>query len=273
MAKVFFSGGIFLLSKLEELEKYLRGLGRVAVAFSGGVDSTFLLKVAHKVLADDAVAVTAVSKFIPKRELEESKNFCNCEGVRQIFFTADVLGNKEIASNPPDRCYICKKNIFQNILRLAEENKIPYVLDGTNKDDEGDYRPGMRALEELQIQSPLRKLGFTKSDIRKLSKTFNLPTADKPAFACLASRIPYGEKISAEKLLQVDSAEQILQGEGFKQFRVRVHGNLARIEILPTDFDKMLGSREKISALFKNLGFDFVTLDLQGYRTGSMNIF
>ena len=262
-----------MLTKLQNLKNYLRELRSVAVAFSGGVDSTFLLKVAHDVLAEKVVAVTAVSKFVPQREIDETENFCRAENIRQIFLPVDVLSVEGIKNNPTNRCYICKKEIFSKILRVAEENKIFCVVEGSNKDDEGDYRPGMKAIEELQIKSPLREVELYKNEIRALSKKLNLPTFDKPSFACLASRFVYGEEISAEKLQLVDNAEQILLDEGFKQFRVRVHRNLARIEILPTDFEKLIKLHEKISVQFKNLGFNFVTLDLQGYRTGSMNIF
>ena len=260
-----------MLTKLENLKKYLRGLKSVAIAFSGGVDSTFLLKVAHNVLSDKVIAVTAVSKFVPQREIDESKNFCKAENIQQIFLPVDVLSIAEIKNNPPNRCYICKKEIFTQILKVAGEKNFLYVAEGSNKDDEGDYRPGMKAIEELKIKSPLREVELYKSEIRELSKKLNLPTFDKPSMACLATRFVYGEEISEEKLLMLDRAEQFLFDEGFKQFRVRLHDKLARIEILPDDFEKLIKIHEKVSVKFKDLGFKFVTMDLQGYRTGSMN--
>ena len=243
----------------------------MAVAFSGGVDSTFLLKVAHEVLGEKVIAVTAVSKFIPEREIDEAKNFCATEKVRQIFLPVDVLKVAEIKNNQKNRCYICKKEIFSQILKIAEAEKIFNVVEGSNKDDEGDYRPGMQAIEELKIKSPLREVGLWKNEIRALSKNLNLKTFDKPSFACLASRFVYGEEITEKKLQMIDDAEKILLDEGFKQFRVRLHNLMARIEILPADFEKLIRLHEKISAEFKKLGFNFVTLDLEGYRTGSMN--
>ena len=258
-------------TKFENLKKYFRELGSAAIAFSGGVDSTFLLKVAHDILKDKVIAVTAVSKFVPPREIDEAKNFCLSENIRQIFLPVDVLSVEGIKFNPKNRCYICKKEIFTQILKVAESENIFCVAEGSNKDDEGDFRPGMQAIEELKIKSPLREVGLWKKEIRLLSKELNLPTFDKPSFACLASRFVYGEEITEEKLQMIDEAEKILLKEGFKQFRVRLHGKLARIEILPAEFEKLIRLHEKISADFKNFGFDFVTLDLQGYRTGSMN--
>ena len=258
--------------KFERLKKYLGDLGSVAVAFSGGVDSTFLLKVAHDVLNEKVIAVTVTSKFVPQREIAEAENFCSAEKIRQIFLPVDVLSIADIKNNPPNRCYLCKKEIFTNILRVAEENKIAHVVEGSNKDDEGDFRPGMKAIAELKIKSPLREVDLYKNEIRALSKKLNLPTFDKPSFACLASRFVYGEEISSDKLQMVDAAEQILLDKGFKQFRVRLHGKLARIEILPNDFERLIKIHEEISAKLKSLGFDYVTMDLQGYRTGSMNL-
>ena len=257
--------------KFLALKKNLRELGKVAIAFSSGVDSTFLLKVAHDELGENVLAITANSNLFPQREILESKNFCEREKIRQIIF--DVNNLSEIENNPPNRCYLCKKNIFTQIKKIAAESKIFHVAEGSNMDDNGDYRPGMKAIAELEIKSPLREVGLYKKEIRELSKKLNLPTFDKPSFACLASRFVYGEKITAEKLLQVERAEEFLREKDFKQFRVRIHGNLARIEILPPDFEKILNMRDELITNFKNFGFDYVSLDLQGYRTGSMNIF
>ncbi len=258
--------------KFENLKNYLRELGNVAVAFSGGVDSTFLLKVSHDILGDKAVAITATSEFFPERETEETKNFCRSENIKQIFFREDILKIGNIEYNPPNRCYTCKKNLFAKILEIAAENKISHVIEGSNVDDTGDYRPGLKAIDELEIKSPLRRAGLCKSEIRRLSKILNLPTWDKPSFACLASRFVYGEKITPEKLSSVENAEDFLRKKKFKQFRVRIHDKLARIEILPEDFEKILPIREEIVKNFKNFGFDYVSLDLIGYKTGSMNV-
>ena len=256
------------MSKLDDLKNYLRGLGSVAVAFSGDVDSTFLLKVAHEILGDKVLALTAASKFIPRSELALTKKFCAGEGIRQIIFEADVLNIAGVKENPVDRCYLCKRALFENFLRLAEDK---ILVEGSNVDDAGDYRPGARAIAELKIKSPLQIVGLCKAEIRELSREMNLPTWNKPSQACLASRIPYGETLTAEKLATVEAAEEFLLGAGFNQLRVRVHGKIARLEVLPADFDKVIKLREKISARLKNLGFDYVTLDLQGYRVGSMN--
>lgn len=260
-----------MYEKLKKLKENLCEMGNVAIAFSGGVDSTFLLKVAHEVLGDKAIAITATSEFFPEREIKESVEFCRAENIRQISFSENILSVENISNNPPNRCYICKKNLFKKILEIAAENKISNVAEGSNMDDMGDYRPGLKAIDELGIKSPLRAVNLSKGEIRALSKELNLPTFDKPSFACLASRFVYGENITAEKLKMVDAAEQFLSEKNFKQFRVRIHGEIARIEILPAEFEKILPLREEIILQFKNLGFKYVTLDLQGYRVGSMN--
>ena len=258
--------------KLAVLQEELRRLGSVMIAFSGGVDSTFLLQVAHLTLGAKALAITARSGVVPKRDLNEAEEFCHKYGIRHLYFDFDELAVPGFAENPPDRCYICKKTLFSNFLRIAKENGA-VLCEGSNMDDLGDYRPGLKALAELDVHSPLRVAQLTKAEIRLLSHELQLPTWNKPSFACLASRFVYGERITAEKLAAVDKAEQLLWELGFKQFRVRVHGNLARIEVLPEQLAEALSEpkRSTIHSRLHEFGFDYVTLDLLGYRTGSMN--
>ena len=262
-----------LQEKFEKLKNYLLSLESVAVSFSSGVDSTLLLKVAHDVLGDKAIAITASSLSFPKRELDEAKDFCEKNKIRQIICGSEELNIKGFRNNPKNRCYLCKKELFTKILEIAKENGIKNVVEGSNLDDLGDYRPGLQAIQELEIKSPLRVAELTKKEIRELSKNLGLKTWGKPSFACLASRFVYGELISEEKLKMVSKAEDLLMNLGFKQFRVRIHGNIARIEILPEDFEKIIqkDTREKIYGELKTLGFSYITLDLKGYRTGSMN--
>ncbi len=258
--------------KLENLKEYLRSLGSVAVAYSSGVDSTFLLKVAHDVLGDKAIAITATSSFFPKRESDEASDFCKANGIKQIIVASEELDIPEIRHNPTNRCYLCKKDLFTKIISIAKENGIEYVAEGSNMDDNGDYRPGLKAVAELGIKSPLRECELYKEEIRTLSKQLNLPTWNKPSFACLASRFVYGEEITPKKLKMVETAEQTLLDLGFKQFRVRIHGeNLARIEVLPAELEKLFSLRESIIKTLKDAGFTYITMDLQGYRTGAMN--
>lgn len=263
-----------LQEKNEELKTYLSQLESVAVAFSSGVDSTFLLKTAHNVLGDRVIAVTARSCSFPERELREAVEFCREEGIQHFIVDSEELDIEGFSSNPKNRCYLCKHELFEKISDIAAENGIAHIAEGSNVDDNGDYRPGLKAVAELNIRSPLRYAGLTKADIRELSRQMGLKTWDKQSFACLSSRFVYGETITREKLSMVDRAEQQLLDMGFKQVRVRIHGTIARIEVLPSQLCELAAEpkRQEILAAFHQLGFSYVTADLDGYRMGSMNL-
>ena len=262
-----------LQEKYRRLQDSLRTLGSVAVAFSGGVDSTFLLRVAHDVLGEHAVAVTASSCSFPARELREAQAYCAQNGITHIVCPSEELDIEGFRQNPPNRCYLCKHELFEKIWAIARARGIAAVAEGSNVDDNGDYRPGLVAVKELGVKSPLREAGLTKAEIRQLSRELGLPTWNKQSFACLSSRFVYGETITEEKLGMVDRAEQLLLDLGFHQVRVRIHGTIARIELLPAEFPVLMEAetRETVCQQLKALGFTYVTLDLAGYRTGSMN--
>lgn len=259
--------------KYERLKEILKDMGSVAIAFSGGVDSAFLLKTANIVLGDRAAAVTAQADQFPGWEQEEAQSFCRREGIRQLLVEADLLSGEAFSKNPPNRCYICKKELFGKIRETAMKEGIRCLAEGSNVDDLGDYRPGLAAVAELHFRSPLKEAGLTKQEIRQLSRMQGLPTWNKPSYACLASRFVYGEPITKEKLAMVEQAEQLLMELGFRQMRVRVHGTMARIEVPSEDMGKIMEKtvREKIMEEFRRYGFSYVSLDLNGYRTGSMN--
>jgi len=262
-----------LSRKLEPLRKILADMKSVLIAYSGGTDSTFLLKIATTVLGDKAIAVTASSETYTPQELREAKKNAEVIGAQHIIVHTDELNDPNFSSNPPERCYYCKKELFTKLTGLLKRHGLNYIIDGSTCDDERDFRPGMRAVAEFGVRSPLKEAGFTKEDIRKLSKEMNLPTWDKPPLPCLSTRFPYGTQITKEKVLRVGRAEEFLAGFGIRQLRVRDHGSIARIEVLRADMPIFLD--EEISNLivekFKALGYAYVSLDIQGYRMGSMN--
>lgn len=257
--------------KLQKLRQSLRKMEKVLVAFSGGVDSTFLLKVAHEELGHNVLAVTATSSTYPAQEQRDAQKIVEELGVRHKFIVSEELEIEGFADNPPNRCYYCKKERYTKLWELAKAEGINYLLDGSNFDDLADHRPGMLAAKELEVRSPLMEVGLTKEEIRFLSKELNLPTWKKPSFACLSSRFPYGTRITKEKLAQVDRGEEVLRALGFQQFRLRHHGEIARIELTRDQFSLMMEKVDLVVDELKKCGFTYVTMDLQGYRTGSMN--
>ena len=262
-----------MFSKYEKLRKYLSDLKKVAIAFSSGVDSTFLLKVAKDVLKEKVIAITVESSLIPQGEIDSAANFCRENNIMHYEINFDINDIKGFCDNTEMRCYICKKNMLTKVKEFAKTKGIEHILEGSNYDDTKDYRPGMRAVKELGVLSPLQYVELTKSEIRSLSKMLNLNTFNKPSFACLASRIPYREEITNKKLIMIEKAEQYLRGLGFSQYRVRIQDRLARIEVLPDEFSRLIEDniREKIINKFYEYGFLYVSMDLEGYRVGSLN--
>ena len=257
--------------KYKKLIAFLKELDTVSVAFSGGVDSTFLLVAAKEALDDRVIALTVRAPYIANWEIDEAIDLCNQSGIRHII--VDTAIPEEIRHNPADRCYLCKRKIFSALIKTAASHGITHVLDGTNSDDPSDHRPGLKALKELGIISPLLRTGITKKEIRDFSKQLGLPTWDKPAYACLLTRLPHGVEVKKKELKRIERAERFLMDMGYRAVRVRSHGNLARIETEPGFISEMVAgeNRDKIVSAFREIGFENVTIDLQGYRSGSFS--
>ncbi|PKK82569.1 MAG: TIGR00268 family protein [candidate division Zixibacteria bacterium HGW-Zixibacteria-1] len=262
-----------LAAKVQKLMKQLASLDSALIAYSGGVDSTFLLKIGADVLKDKLTAVTSHSEVTPPGDFEQASAFAESLGVKYIVIKTDELADAEFTANPIDRCYHCKHKLFEKLSEIAREHKIKWLLDGANFDDLSDYRPGARAAGEFGVISPLKEAGLTKDEIRILSKELNLPTWDKPASPCLASRVPYGQVITPEKLSRIGQSEEYLRTLGVRELRVRDHDDVARIEIPPESINLFLDEsiREKIIDKLKSFGYKYVALDLQGFRSGSLN--
>ena len=258
-------------NKLDRLKSILERYQNSVIAFSGGVDSTFLARIAKDVYGESLLLITATSSTYPFYELEDAKSLAGLLGINHEIIVSEELEIPGYADNPPDRCYYCKNELFTKIKFIADRDGYEIVFDGSNSDDLKDFRPGMKAKKELGIISPLAEAGFTKDDIRYYSANFNLPTATKQSYACLASRFPYGEKITKEKLDRVGNAEYEVRKLGFSQFRIRSHENLARIEFISSEMDQAWLLKEKLVEICQKSGYNYITIDLKGYRTGSMN--
>lgn len=259
--------------KLSQLRKLVRSFESAAVAFSGGTDSTLVARISKDELGTKAMAVTIDSPLYPRSELANAKAVAKKIGMRYLVVRVDPLIDKAFVANPTDRCYLCKLDDLRHIRRIADERGLKEVLDGSNADDKKDYRPGMKAKEEMNVRSPLAAIGLTKADVREMSRALGLPTAQKSSSPCLASRIPYNETITSEKLMMIEEAEEFLKAKGFDDVRVRMHGDMARIEVSPRDIGRLSspGTRVSVAKRLRALGFTYVTLDLEGYRMGSLN--